>query len=68
MGRFMSLSVVSSAEQLVAYPTGIGLPRHRWILQVGFHMPGQVGLLCKFLAASLAGENGHGLSKKTECQ
>jgi hypothetical protein len=35
---------------------------------VGFHMPGQVGLLCKFLAASLAGENGHGLSKKTECQ
>ena len=60
----MSLFVVSSAEHLVACPTGIGLPRHRWILQVGLHMPGQVGLLCKFLVASLAGEHGHGLSQR----
>ena len=67
MGRFMPVSVVSSAEHLVAYPTGIGLPRHRWILQVVLLMPGQVGLLCKLFAASLAGEHGRGLSK-TECQ
>ena len=37
-------------------------------VSVGLHMPGQVGLLCKIVAASLAGEHGHGLSKKTECQ
>jgi hypothetical protein len=67
VGRFMSVSVVSSAEHLVAFLTGIGLPRHRWILQVGFPMPGQVSLLCKFFGASLAGEHGRGLSK-TECQ
>jgi hypothetical protein len=64
----MPLSVVWSAEHIVACPTGIGLLSHRWILQVGLHMPGQVALLCKFFAASLAGEHGHGLSKKTECQ
>ena len=64
----MPLSVVWSAEHIVACPTGIGLPRHRWILQMGLHMPGHVALLCKFFAASLAGEHGHGLSKKTECQ
>ena len=60
----MSLFVVSSAEHLVACPTGICLPRHRWILQEGLHMPGQVGLLCKFFAASLAGEHGHDLSQR----
>jgi len=64
----MLVSVVNWAEHLVTYPTGIDLPRPRWILQVGLHMPGHVGLLCKFFAASLAGEHGHGLSKKTECQ
>ena len=60
----MPLSVVWSTEHLVAYPTGIGLPSHRWILQVGLLMPGQVSLLCKFFAASLAGEHGHGLSQR----
>ena len=64
VGRFMPLSVVWSTEHLVAYPTGIGLPSHRWILQVGLLMSGQVSLLCKFFAASLAGEHGHGLSKR----
>jgi hypothetical protein len=39
-------------------------PSHRWILQVGLLMPGQVSLLCKFFAASLACEHGHGLSKR----
>ena len=67
MGRFMFVSVVSSAEHLVAFPTGIGLPRHRWLLQVGVLMPGQVYLLCIVFAASLAGEHGSVLSK-TECQ
>jgi hypothetical protein len=64
VGHFMLVSVVSLAEHLVTYPTGIGLPRHRWILQMGLHMPGQVGLLCKFFAASLPGVHGHGPSKK----
>jgi hypothetical protein len=31
---------------------------------VGLLMPGQVSLLCKFFAASLAGEHGRGLSKR----
>jgi hypothetical protein len=54
--------VVWSAEHLVAFPTGIGLPRHRWLLHVSLLMSGQVALLCKVFAASLAGEHGRRLS------
>jgi hypothetical protein len=38
VGRFMPLSVVSSAEHLVTDAAAVGLPRCRWILQVGLHM------------------------------
>jgi len=38
MGSLVHLSVVWSAELFAAYPTGIGLPRRRWIIQVALHM------------------------------
>jgi hypothetical protein len=38
VGRFMSLPGVSSAEHLVTDTAAVGLPRRRWILQVGLHM------------------------------
>ena len=38
VGSLMPLSVVWSAEHLVTGTAAIGLPRRRWILQVGLHM------------------------------
>ena len=42
MGSLMPLSGVSSAEHLVTDTAAVGLPRHRWILQVGssYHVTG----------------------------